>query len=133
MTLPFQPLWSLKNLCSNPNNGRDTSGAKQNLTLSDATDQGRINPPYCMDLILYVIRFCLLPYEREHVPKFLLAPCLETRRVMEDELWVALEGELIIHIVDPSLRHQSQRPDQRTAQRSPSSHLRGRVNLSVKG
>jgi len=76
-----------------------------------------------MDLILYVIRFSLLLYEREYVLKFLLAPCLKTRRVVEDELWVALEGELIIHIMDPSLQHKSQRPDQRNAQRSPSFHL----------
>ena len=76
-----------------------------------------------MDLILYFLRFCLLLYEREYVLKFLLAPCLETRRVVEDELWVALEGELIIHIMDPSLRHQSQRPDQRNTERSPSWHL----------
>jgi len=73
-----------------------------------------------MDLVLYVIRFCLLLYEREHVLNFLLVPCLETRRVVEDELWVALEGELIIHIVDPSLRHQSQRPDQRITEFAPS-------------
>jgi len=71
-----------------------------------------------MDLILYFLSFCLLLYEREYVLKFLLAPCLETRRVVEDELWVALEGEFIIHIMDPSLQHQSQRPDQRNAERS---------------
>jgi hypothetical protein len=44
-----------------------------------------------MDLVLYVIHFRLLLYEREYVPKFLLASCLETRRVVEDELWVAFE------------------------------------------
>lgn len=64
-----------------------------------------------MDLILYFSRFCLLLYEREYVLKFLLASCLETRRVVEDELWVALEGKLITDIMDPSLRHQSQCPD----------------------
>ena len=31
MILPFPPHCSLKNLCSNSNNGRDMSGAKQNL------------------------------------------------------------------------------------------------------
>ena len=60
-----------------------------------------------MDLILYFLRFSLLLYEREYVLKFLLAPCLKTRRVAEDELWVALEGEFIIHIMNPSLQHQS--------------------------
>ena len=86
-----------------------------------------------MDLILYFIRFCLLLYEREYVLKFLLAPCLETRRVVEDELWIALEGELIIHIMDPPLQHRSQRLDQRNAERSTSWHLGGWVNLSMKG
>jgi hypothetical protein len=58
-----------------------------------------------MDLVLYVGRFRLLLYEREYVLKFLLAACLETRRVVEDELWVALEGKLIVDIMDPSLWH----------------------------
>jgi hypothetical protein len=48
---------------------------------------------------------------------------------VEDELWVALEGELVIHIMDPSLRQQSQRPDERNVSRW---YLRGRVNLSMK-
>jgi len=44
---PFPPSCSLKNLCSNPNNGRDTSGVKQNLnTLSVAPDQGRMRKSY---------------------------------------------------------------------------------------
>ena len=70
-----------------------------------------------MYLIHYFFRFCLLPQEREHVMKLLLAPCLETRRVVKDELRIALEGELFIYIMDPSLRHQSQRSDQRNAER----------------
>ena len=64
-----------------------------------------------MDLVLYFIRFRLLLYEREYVLKFLLTSCLETRRVVEDELRVALEGKLITDIMDPSLRHQSQQSD----------------------
>ena len=64
-----------------------------------------------MDLVHCFICFRLLLYEREYVLKFLLTSCLETRRVVEDELWVALEGKLIMDIMDPSLRHQSQRPD----------------------
>jgi hypothetical protein len=64
-----------------------------------------------MDLVLYFSSFRFLLYEREYVLKFLLASCLETRRVVEDELWVALEGKLIMDIMDPSLRHQNQRPD----------------------
>jgi hypothetical protein len=41
--LPFEPSCSLKNLCSNSNNGRHTFGAKQNLhALLVAPDQERI-------------------------------------------------------------------------------------------
>ena len=61
-----------------------------------------------MDLVCYISCFCLHLYESEYILKFLLASCLETRRVMEDELWVALEGKLIMDIMDPSLHHQSQ-------------------------
>ena len=61
-----------------------------------------------MDLVLYFSRFRLLLYEREYILKFLLTSCFETRRVVEDELWVALEGKLIMDIMDPSLRHQNQ-------------------------
>ena len=64
-----------------------------------------------MDLVLYVSHFCLLQYEGEDILKFPLASCLETRRVVEDELWVALEEKLITDIMDPSLWHRSQRPD----------------------
>jgi hypothetical protein len=61
-----------------------------------------------MDLVLHFNCFCLLLYERAYILKFLLASCLKTRRVMEDELWVALEGKLIMDIMDPSLQSQSQ-------------------------
>jgi hypothetical protein len=64
-----------------------------------------------MDLVLYFSHFCLLHYEREYVLKFLLAFCLETRRVVEDELWVTFEGKLLMDIMDPLLQHQSQQPD----------------------
>ena len=56
-----------------------------------------------MDLVLYFSRFRLLLYEREYILKFLLASCLETRTVMENEFWVALKGKFIINIMDPSL------------------------------
>ena len=39
---------------------------------------------------------------------------------MEDELWIALEGELVMDIMNPFLQNKSQWPDQRNAQRSPS-------------
>jgi hypothetical protein len=64
-----------------------------------------------MDLVLYFSRFRLLLYESTYILKFLLASCLKTRRVMEDELWVALEGKLVMDIMDPSLHHQSQQPN----------------------
>jgi len=64
-----------------------------------------------MDLVLYISCFRLVLYEKEYILKFLLPSCLKTRRVMEDKLWVALERKLIMDIMDPSLRHQSQRPD----------------------
>ena len=64
-----------------------------------------------MDLVLYFSRFRLLLYERKYILKFLLASCLETRRVVEDKLWVALEGKLFMNVMDSSLRHQCQRPD----------------------
>ena len=60
-----------------------------------------------MDLVLYLICFCLLLYEREYVLKFLLTSCLKTRRVMENELWVALEWKLNIDVMDSSLSHQN--------------------------
>jgi len=56
-----------------------------------------------MDLVLYFFRFRFLLYERQYVLKFLLASRLETGRVMEDELGVALKGKLNTDIVDPSL------------------------------
>ena len=58
-----------------------------------------------MDLVLHFICLRLLLYEIEYVLKFLLASCLETRRVVENELRVALEGKLITDIMDPSLWH----------------------------
>ena len=69
-----------------------------------------------MDLIFYISRFCLVLKERKYFLKFSIASCLETRRVVENELWVILEGELVINIMDPSLRHQSQRPYQRNGE-----------------
>ena len=83
-----------------------------------------------MNLVLYFSRFRPLLYESEYILEFLLASCLKTRRVMKDEVRVTLEGKLIVDIMDPSLRHQSQRPDSRNVQRS---YLRGWVNLSARG
>jgi len=47
-------------------------------------------------------------YEREYFMKFLLASRLKTRGVVEDELWVALEGKLNTDIMDSPLRDESQ-------------------------
>jgi len=60
-----------------------------------------------MDLVLYFSRFHLLLYKRHYILKFLLASCLETRRVVEDELWVSLEGKLNMDVMDPSLASKS--------------------------
>jgi len=92
MILPFPQYFSLKNLCSNSNNGRDTSGVKQNLnTFQLCYIKEGYNAPYHMDLVLYFSCFRLLLYERAYFLKFLLASCLETGRVVEDKLWVAIE------------------------------------------
>jgi len=61
-----------------------------------------------MDLIINLLRLRLLLNEIHHGLKFLLAPRLETRRIMEDKPWIALEGECTTHIVDPPLRCQNQ-------------------------
>jgi len=58
-----------------------------------------------MDLVRYISRLCLLLYERQYILKFLLPSCLETGRVVEDELWVAFEGKLITDIMNPSLQY----------------------------
>ena len=60
-----------------------------------------------MDLVLYFIRFRFFLYESKYILEFLLASCLKTRRVVEDELSVVFEGKLLMDIMDPSLRHQS--------------------------
>jgi hypothetical protein len=46
-----------------------------------------------MDLILNFFGLQALLNESHHSLEFLLAPSLESRRIMEDEPWVALEGE----------------------------------------
>ena len=61
-----------------------------------------------MDLVLHFFRFRLLLYERQYILKFLLASRLETGRVMDDELGVALERKLNMDIMEPSLASQSQ-------------------------
>ncbi len=59
-----------------------------------------------MDLILDFLRLGLLLDEREYILEFLFAASLESRRVMKDEPWIVLEGELIANIMDSSLWHQ---------------------------
>jgi hypothetical protein len=44
--------------------------------------------------------------EREHILEFLLTASLKSRRVMKDEPWTVLKGELIANIVNTSLWHQ---------------------------
>lgn len=59
-----------------------------------------------MDLIPYFPGLRLVFNERHHIHEFLLTPSLKSRRIVEDEPWIALEGELITNIMDPSLWHQ---------------------------
>jgi hypothetical protein len=54
---------------------------------------GDKNVPDDMDLIIYVPGLRALLNESHHSLQFLLAPSLESRRVVEDEIWVGLEGE----------------------------------------
>ena len=46
-----------------------------------------------MDLIINFLGLGALLNESHHSLEFLVAPSLESRRVMEDKSWVALEGE----------------------------------------
>ena len=84
-----------------------------------------------MDLIINLLRLRLLLNEIHYVLEFLLAPRLETRRIMEDKSWIALEGECTTHIVDPPLRCQNQSKGLIMLQKSPGRHLRGRFELLV--
>ena len=59
-----------------------------------------------MDLIPYFLGLRLVLNERYHSLKFVRAPSLESRRIVEDEPWVAIEGEFITNVVDSSLWHQ---------------------------
>ena len=61
-----------------------------------------------MDLIINFPGFRALLNESHHSVQFLLAPGLESRRVMEDEPWVALEGEFMANIVAAPLRRRNQ-------------------------
>ena len=59
-----------------------------------------------MDLIPYFPGLHIVLNERYHSLEFVHAPSLESRRIVEDEPWVALKDEFITNIVDPSLWHQ---------------------------
>ena len=56
-----------------------------------------------MNLIINLLRLRLLLNEIHHSLKFLLTPRLESRRIVEDKPWIALEGECMTNIVDPPL------------------------------
>ena len=61
-----------------------------------------------MDLIINFLGFRALFNKSHHGLQFLLTPGLESRRVMEDEPWVALEGEFMANIVAAPLRRRNQ-------------------------
>jgi len=46
-----------------------------------------------MDLIINFLGLRSLLNESHHSLEFLITPSLESRRIMEDETWVALESE----------------------------------------
>jgi hypothetical protein len=56
-----------------------------------------------MNLIPNFLSLGLVFNERHHSLEFLLTASLESRRIVEDEPRIALEGELIANIMDPSL------------------------------
>ena len=66
------------------------------------------NVPDDMDLVINFLGLRALLNKSHHSLKFLLAPSLESRRVMKDEPWVALEAEWTTNIVDPPLECQNQ-------------------------
>ena len=66
------------------------------------------NVPDDMDLIINFFGFRALLNESHHSVQFLLTPGLESRRVMEDEFRVALEGEWTTNVMDPPLQCQNQ-------------------------
>jgi hypothetical protein len=76
-----------------------------------------------MDLIINVPGLRAFLNESHHSLEFLLAPRLESRRIMEDETRVALEGERTTNIMDPPLQVRNQLFSLREVQKSPSRHL----------
>ena len=66
------------------------------------------NIPDDMDLIINFLGLWALVNESHHRLEFLHTPRLESRRVMEDEPWVALEGECTTNVMDPRLQCWSQ-------------------------
>jgi hypothetical protein len=69
----------------------------------DHINEHNKNVPDDMDLIINLPGLRALLDESHHSLKFLLSPSLESRRVMEDETWAALEGELTTNIMDSPL------------------------------
>ena len=61
-----------------------------------------------MDLIINLLGLRPLLNEIHHVFEFLLAPRLESSRIMEDKPWIALEDECTMNIVDPALHRRNQ-------------------------
>jgi len=85
-----------------------------------------------MNLVINLLRLRLLLNEIHHILEFLLAPRLESRRIMKDKSWIALEGECTMHIVDSPLQCWNQSSGLIMVQKSRGRHLRGRFELLVK-
>ena len=56
-----------------------------------------------MKLIIYFCGLCTFFNERLDFLQLAFIPCLETRRIVENELWVAGKGEWAIDVMDPAL------------------------------
>lgn len=56
-----------------------------------------------MQLFIRFFRFRPFLYKQEHVFELLLVPGLKSRRIMKNKLWVALEYELFLDVVNAAL------------------------------
>jgi hypothetical protein len=63
-----------------------------------------------MELIIHIGGLRAFVYKPLNFPQLGLIACLESRRVMEDELWVVSEGERAVDIMNAALFRQHQQP-----------------------
>jgi len=85
-----------------------------------------------MDLIVNFLGLRSLLNESHHSLEFLFAASLESRRIVEDITWAALESERTTNIVNPPLQCRNQSSTLRKVQKPLIGHLRGRIELMMK-